>query len=77
MTGRAGHRMIKMSDLSFSPVRKVEQARAFATLVHAFASDPVERWLFPGSQQYLSIRTGTCRGLAWTPLFRAGVSAAS
>jgi GNAT superfamily N-acetyltransferase len=36
------------------PVDKTEQARVFATLVLAFAADPVEGWLYPESQQYLS-----------------------
>ena len=42
-----------MSELPFSVVPKSEQARALATLVLAFADDPVERWLYPQSQQYL------------------------
>lgn len=43
-----------MSATSFSSVRGDEQARAFATLVSAFADDPVERWLYPERQQYLT-----------------------
>jgi ribosomal protein S18 acetylase RimI-like enzyme len=43
-----------VSALSFSPVRHDEQARAFATLVSAFTDDPVERWLYPEPQQYLT-----------------------
>ncbi len=43
-----------MNALSVSPVRRDEQTRAFATLVSAFADDPVERWLYPESQQYLT-----------------------
>lgn len=43
-----------MSELSFSAVDQSEQARAYATLVLAFAADPVERWLYPEPQQYLS-----------------------
>jgi hypothetical protein len=43
-----------MSELSFSPVAEGERARALATLVLAFAADPVERWLYPGSEQYLA-----------------------
>ena len=31
-----------------------EQARAIATLVSAFTDDPVERWLFPETQAYLT-----------------------
>ncbi len=29
-----------------------ERAQAFATLVSAFRADPVERWLYPGDQEY-------------------------
>jgi ribosomal protein S18 acetylase RimI-like enzyme len=43
-----------MSGLSFSPVRESERSGAFATLVSAFTDDPVERWLYPESQQYLT-----------------------
>jgi len=43
-----------MSALSFSAVGESEQERVFATLVLAFAADPVERWLYPEPQQYLS-----------------------
>ncbi|MDQ2943628.1 MAG: GNAT family N-acetyltransferase [Candidatus Dormibacteraeota bacterium] len=43
-----------MSASSFSPVRKNEQSRALATLVSAFTDDPVVRWLYPESQQYLT-----------------------
>src|SRR5262249_21392663 len=43
-----------MSALSFSAVGESDQARGFATLVLAFAADPVERWLYPEPQQYLS-----------------------
>jgi len=31
-----------------------DQQRAVATLVLAFASDPVERWMYPDPQQYLT-----------------------
>ena len=31
-----------------------ERDRVFATLVLAFAADPVERWLYPDAQQYLT-----------------------
>lgn len=41
-----------MSALPFSPVPKDEQAKAYATLVSAFADDPVERWLYPELQDY-------------------------
>src|SRR5262249_60171209 len=43
-----------MSALSLSAVGESDQARVFATLVLAFAADPVERWLYPEPQQYLS-----------------------
>jgi len=43
-----------MSALSFSAVGESERERVFATLVLAFAADPVERWLYPEPQQYLS-----------------------
>jgi ribosomal protein S18 acetylase RimI-like enzyme len=43
-----------MSELSFSPVGEDEQTRALATLTLAFAADPVERWLYPESEQYLA-----------------------
>src|SRR5262249_61837020 len=43
-----------MSALSFSAVGESDQARVFATLVLAFAADPVERWLYPEPHQYLS-----------------------
>src|SRR5262249_15584787 len=50
----AGCREGLMSALSFSAVGESDQARVFATLVLAFAADPVERWLYPEPQQYLS-----------------------
>ncbi len=43
-----------VSALRFAPVDRNERSRAFATLVSAFTSDPVERWLYPESQQYLT-----------------------
>lgn len=42
-----------MSALSFSAVGEAEQERVYATLVLAFAADPVERWLYPKPRQYL------------------------
>ena len=36
------------------PIVERDQARALGTLVLAFAADPVERWLYPESQQYLT-----------------------
>ncbi len=43
-----------MSAASFSPVPKTGQARATATLVSAFTDDPVERWLWPETDDYLT-----------------------
>jgi len=43
-----------MSAAPFSAVPESEQARAIATLVSAFTDDPVERWLFPETQAYLT-----------------------
>jgi ribosomal protein S18 acetylase RimI-like enzyme len=43
-----------MSALAFSPAGESEQERVYATLVLAFAADPVERWLYPEPHQYLS-----------------------
>ena len=43
-----------MSALSFAAADVSEQERVFATLVLAFAADPVERWLYPEPHQYLS-----------------------
>jgi GNAT superfamily N-acetyltransferase len=37
-----------------SAVGESEQERVFSTLVLAFAADPVERWLYPEPEQYLS-----------------------
>jgi GNAT superfamily N-acetyltransferase len=51
-----GHRHYdrQMSAASFSAVPESEQARAIATLVSAFTDDPVERWLWPETQAYLT-----------------------
>jgi GNAT superfamily N-acetyltransferase len=38
----------------FAPVDEHDQPRVIATLVSAFRADPVERWLFPESQEYLA-----------------------
>jgi ribosomal protein S18 acetylase RimI-like enzyme len=35
-----------------SVVSEADQAQAIATIVSAFANDPVERWLFPETEQY-------------------------
>jgi GNAT superfamily N-acetyltransferase len=43
-----------MSVRVFSPARVEEQPEAFATLVSAFMEDPVERWLFPDTDHYLT-----------------------
>ena len=43
-----------MSSLSFAPVPKTEEARAYQTLVSAFTDDPVERWLYPELPEYLT-----------------------
>jgi ribosomal protein S18 acetylase RimI-like enzyme len=37
---------------SIAQVQNDSRARAIATIVSAFASDPVERWLFPDLKQY-------------------------
>src|SRR5262249_6831496 len=50
----AGCREGLMSALSFSAGGGFEQESVFATLVLAFAADPVERWLYPEPQEYLS-----------------------
>ncbi len=47
-------KMREMSAFSFSPIPKMEQTRAYGTLVSAFIDDPVERWLYPGLEQYLA-----------------------
>jgi len=39
---------------SVAPIKRSESAKAFATLVSAFMEDPVERWLYPELQQYLT-----------------------
>jgi GNAT superfamily N-acetyltransferase len=51
-----GHRGYdrQVSAASFSPVPESEQASAIATLVSAFTDDPVERWLWPETQAYLT-----------------------
>jgi ribosomal protein S18 acetylase RimI-like enzyme len=43
-----------VSSLTLDPVGSKDQAKAIATLVSAFISDPVERWLFPRSSDYLT-----------------------
>src|SRR5471030_3333672 len=39
---------------SVAPVSRSGSVRAFATLVSAFTEDPVERWLYPELQEYLT-----------------------
>lgn len=41
-----------MAAASIAPVQAQDQARAILTIVSAFASDPVERWLFPDPAEY-------------------------
>jgi GNAT superfamily N-acetyltransferase len=48
------HSVYTMSSFSFAPVPKTEEARAYQTLVSAFADDPVERWLYPELPEYLT-----------------------
>jgi ribosomal protein S18 acetylase RimI-like enzyme len=43
-----------MSARPFSPVREDDERRALDLLVLAFSADPVERWLYPDAQQYLT-----------------------
>jgi ribosomal protein S18 acetylase RimI-like enzyme len=39
---------------AFASVSESEKERAFDTIVLAFASDPVERWLYPQAHHYLA-----------------------
>jgi ribosomal protein S18 acetylase RimI-like enzyme len=43
-----------VSGFSSRPADEGDQAKVIATLVLAFVEDPVERWLFPEPQQYLT-----------------------
>jgi ribosomal protein S18 acetylase RimI-like enzyme len=43
-----------MGNFALAPAHESDQARVIATLVSAFVEDPVERWLFPEPQQYLT-----------------------
>ena len=43
-----------MSADDFAQISPDERARAYATLVLAFGTDPAERWLYPDPQQYLT-----------------------
>ena len=48
----AGARAV--SDLPFSSVSREETQKALGTLVLAFLNDPIERWLYPRAEQYLT-----------------------
>lgn len=41
-----------MSDVPSSPIAETDRAKAYRTLASAFTDDPVERWLYPESEQY-------------------------
>lgn len=41
-----------MAGLEIAAVTEAERERAVATLVSAFEADPVERWLYPGEDEY-------------------------
>ena len=43
-----------MSATAVSRVRESEQARVVDLLVAAFASDPVERWMYPEPERYFT-----------------------
>jgi GNAT superfamily N-acetyltransferase len=43
-----------MTVVGLTNLRDDARAQAFATLVSAFLSDPVERWLYPDARQYLT-----------------------
>jgi len=43
-----------MNGTSFAPVLKTDEMAAYQTLVSAFTNDPVERWLYPELQEYLT-----------------------
>ena len=43
-----------MNEPTVSPVSEHERSAALDTLVLAFAADPVERWLYPRPDQYLT-----------------------
>jgi hypothetical protein len=40
--------------VSFAPAQTGDQASVIGTRVSAFIGDPVERWLWPDAQQYLT-----------------------
>jgi hypothetical protein len=41
-----------MGPLTISTLGTDETSQAIATVVAAFASDPVERWLYPADEEY-------------------------
>jgi hypothetical protein len=41
-----------MSYRTASTLDRGDEARAIATVVSAFAADPVERWLYPADEEY-------------------------
>ena len=43
-----------MADESIAPIPVEQQSEAIATIVSAFADNPVERWLYPDLQQYMT-----------------------
>ena len=43
-----------MAEMEFAVVAESERERAISTLVSAFEHDPVERWLYPGDDDYRS-----------------------
>jgi hypothetical protein len=43
-----------MSGVELTPIDPAERARAYATLVLAFVTDPAVRWLYPDADQYLT-----------------------
>jgi hypothetical protein len=46
--------MGQMAAIGVAPVQESDQARAISTIVSAFTDDPVERWLYPELEQYLT-----------------------
>lgn len=44
-----------MTATSIAQVQTQDRARAISTIVSAFASDPVERWLFPNLGEYQAL----------------------
>jgi GNAT superfamily N-acetyltransferase len=43
-----------VSAVELTPIDPDDRARAYASLVLAFVTDPGERWLYPDAQQYLT-----------------------